>query len=72
MAKEKEKEDRIFLQWAIQLPAMAMMEEPMSFEDYKDRVLGANIDMRSTSQIMSELDEVEREIGVITDGNGDI
>lgn len=59
-AKEEERDERIFRQWVAQLPLMAMSGEPISFEDYRDRVTGANIDFRPTAEIMAELDDVER------------
>lgn len=61
-ALEKEREERIFQQWTAQLPLMAYSGKYVSFADYKDRVTGANIDRRSTAEIMAELDEVEREL----------
>jgi len=61
-AMEKEREDRIFQQWVVQLPVMAYTGKPVSFADYKDRVTGANIDRRSTAELMKELDEVEAEL----------
>lgn len=61
-ALEKEREDRIFQQWVVQLPVMAYTGKPVSFADYKDRVTGANIDRRSTAELMKELDEVEVEL----------
>jgi hypothetical protein len=39
---------------------MAVSGEVESFTDYKERVTGANIDRRSTTEILAELDEVER------------
>lgn len=59
-AKEEERDERIFRQWVAQLPLMAMSGEPISFEDYRDRVTGANIDLRPTAEILAELDDVER------------
>lgn len=41
---------------------MAISGEVESFADYKDRVTGANIDRRSTADIIRELDDVEREL----------
>lgn len=41
---------------------MAISGEVESFADYKDRVTGANIDRRSTADILRELDDVEREL----------
>lgn len=59
-AKEKEKDNRIFLQWLVQLPAMAISGEAMSLEDYHNQVTGANIDMRPAAVILAELTEIER------------
>lgn len=61
-ALEKDREDRLFQQWTAQLPIMAMTGEVESFADYKDRVTGANIDLRPASEINRELDEVEAEL----------
>lgn len=60
-AMEKERDDRLFQQWTAQLPVMAMFGSPVGFEEYRDRMTGANIDLRSTSEILRELDEVERQ-----------
>lgn len=59
-AIEKERDDRIFLQWIAQLPALALAGKKMSMQEYKDQVTGANIDMRPISEIMAELDEIEK------------
>ena len=61
-AREKDKEERIFQQWVVQLPVMAYSGKHISFADYKDRVTGANIDRRSVAEILKELDEVEVEL----------
>ena len=61
-AMEKERDDRIFQQWVVQLPVMAYSGKSVSFADYRDRVTGANIDRRSTAELMKELDEVEAEL----------
>ena len=58
-AREKEKEDRYFLQWAIQLPNMTK-ENYISFESYLDRVTGRNIDNRPVSECMAELEEIKK------------
>lgn len=59
-AMEKDREERLFQQWTAQLPIMAISGKVESFADYKDRVTGANIDQRSTTEINRELDEVEQ------------
>ena len=59
---EKEREERIREQWVAQLPVMAISGKHVSFADYKDKVTGANIDRRSTAEILAELDVLEREL----------
>ena len=66
----KDRDDRIFLQWVAQLGVMSYTGNVVSFADYKDRVTGANIDRRTTSELMKELDEVERELQRGGDENG--
>lgn len=61
-ALEQNREERIFQQWVAQLSIMAYSGKYVSFADYKDRVTGANIDRRSTAEILAELDDVEREL----------
>ncbi len=61
-AMEKDREERIFQQWVVQLPVMAYSGKTISFADYKDKVTGANIDRRSTAEILAELDDIEREL----------
>ena len=61
-ALEKDRDERLFQQWTVQLPLMALTGEVESFADYKNRVTGANIDRRSVAEINRELDEVEREL----------
>lgn len=61
-ALEQNREERIFQQWVVQLPIMAYTGTNVSYADYKDRVTGANIDRRSTAEILAELDDLEREL----------
>lgn len=58
-AREKEKENRYFLQWVVQLPNMDK-ENFVSFESYLDRVTGRNIDMRPISECMAEIEEIKK------------
>lgn len=58
-AREKEKENRIFLQWAVQLPHMTK-EKFISFENYLDKVTGRNIDRRSVAECMQEIEEIKK------------
>ena len=58
-AREKEKENRHFLQWVVQLPHMTE-ENYLSFDDYVDRVTGRNIDKRPVAECMKELEEIKK------------
>lgn len=58
-AIEKEKENRYFLQWVVQLPNMTK-ENYVSFEAYLDKLTGRNIDKRPTSEIMAEIEEIKK------------
>lgn len=71
---EQERDERIFQQWTAQLPVMAFSGRYVSFADYKDKVTGANIDRRSTAEILRDLEDVERELqeGGAADGTRDI
>lgn len=59
LAKEKEKEERFFLQWVQQMPFMSK-DNFVPFEDYKTRLSGKNVDRRSTQEILADIDEIER------------
>lgn len=61
-ALEMERDERIRQQWVAQLPVMAISGKSISFADYKDKVTGANIDRRSTAEILAELEDIEREL----------
>lgn len=58
-AREKEKENRYFLQWVVQLPHMSK-ENFVSFEEYVDKVTGRNIDKRPVFECMKELEEIKK------------
>ena len=60
-ARQKERDERIFRQWVSQLPMMAFTDSYTSYDDYRDRLTGANIDTRPTAEILAELDNVEKE-----------
>ena len=55
-AQEKERDDRLFAQWVVQLPLMATEEQYTSFEVYRDRMTGANIDTRPAEVIIAEIE----------------
>ena len=58
-AREKERENRFFLQWVVQLPNMTK-ESFISFESYVDKVTGRNIDKRPVYECMQELEEIKK------------
>ena len=58
-AMEKERENRLFLQWVVQLPNMTD-ETYISFDNYVDRVTGRNIDRRPVSECMQEIEEIKK------------
>lgn len=63
-AKYKEREERIYTQWCAMLPTL---NKYISYEQFKDMITGANIDMRPTEEIMAEIEELHRQKGR-TDG----
>jgi hypothetical protein len=58
-AREKEKENRYFLQWVVQLPMMDN-DNFVSFDAYLDRVTGRNIDKRPVYECMAEIEEIKK------------
>jgi len=63
-AREKEKEQRIHDEWCAHLPFMSMkFLEYISFRDYMDKVTGKNIDLRPASEILAEIEEIEKKFG---------
>ena len=66
-AMEKEREERAFLQWVVQLPHMSK-DNFVSFADYKNKLTGANIDRRSVAEIERDLADVERQLEEGGDG----
>lgn len=58
-AREKEKENRYFMQWVVQLPNMTS-ETYISLDDYIDKVTGRNIDKRPIFECMAEIEEIKK------------
>ncbi len=61
-AQLRTRDDRIFQQWVTQLPVMSFTGEYVSYAAYKERVTGANIDRRSTAEILADIEEAERQL----------
>lgn len=59
MAFEKEERKKHYLAWCVQLPIMTD-ENYISFEEYLDKVMLRNVDVRPTSVIQAELDDIEK------------
>ena len=58
-AREKDRENRFFLQWVVQLPHMSK-ENYISFDAYLDKVTGRNIDNRPVAECMKEIEEIKK------------
>lgn len=54
-AKEKEREDRYYMQWCAMIP---QFREYISFDDFLDRITGRNIDMRPAEDIIAEIKQL--------------
>ncbi len=66
VAQEKEKEDKLYLQWCAMLPQMSKY---MKFSDFYDHMTGRNIDTRSTEVILAEIEEIHRKAKEQKDGS---
>jgi len=63
VAIKERKKDEIRAQWVAQLPFMSMkFIEYMPFEDYYDRMIGANIDRRSDEEIIAMVAEIRKDL----------
>lgn len=59
-AREKDIEDRLYIQWCAMLPQFA---EYMGFGEFKEVMTGKNVDMRPAEVIIREIEELHREKG---------
>ena len=65
MASQKEQDKQIREQWLMLLPIMQMnMIKYISFEDYKVKVSGGDIDNRPAEEIIAEVAEIRKTMGV--------
>lgn len=62
-AKEKEREERIFQQWLIQIPAMQMAGKKsyVPYEEYRDNAMGKSFDLRDKEVIEAEISAIEEQ-----------
>lgn len=60
-AKETERKEQIQRQWTAMLPLMSIQYlEYMPFEEYYNNCTGANVDLRSTEEIIADIEETHR------------
>lgn len=57
MARKKDYEDRLYMQWCGMLPRF---EKYMPWNEFYDKMTGANIDLRPTDEIISEIEELHK------------
>ena len=62
LAMEEEKKEKHRQEWLHLLPLMITTGKYMSFENYYDSVTGKNIDMRSTEEIIAEIDAAHAKV----------
>lgn len=63
-AIEQNLEDRLFNQWLVQLPYMALKQlEYISYENYRDKMTLKNVDMRSDAEIIAEIEALHSRNG---------
>lgn len=67
-AREKDLEDKLYMQWCAMLP---QMNKYMPFKEFSDIMTGANIDTRPAEVIIKEIEDLHRKEGV-TVGIGNI
>lgn len=59
VAQDRELDERIYAQWLVQLPMMNS-DTYISFTDYRDKLTGANLDLRPAEDIIAEIEEAHR------------
>ena len=65
MASQKEQDNQIREQWLMLLPLMQMnVIKYVSLEDYKVKVSGGDIDTRPAEEILAEVAEIRKQMGV--------
>lgn len=61
---DKNNDEKIFRQWLAILPVMwSGMAKFIEFDEFKDRLTGADIDTRPTAEILADVEEVRRFVG---------
>lgn len=62
LAINKEKKDQVEKQYLALLPLLTLKGKYMSFDDFYDIMTGANIDWRSTDEIIAEIDALHERV----------
>ena len=62
LAVEEEQKEKHRQEWLHLLPLMISSGKYMSFDEYYDKVTGKNIDMRSTEEIIAEIDAAHAKV----------
>lgn len=62
LAINREKKDMIRSEYLALLPFMALRGKYMPFQDFFDKVTGANIDWRPAEEIIAEIDRAHEEL----------
>lgn len=61
--KEERKRDQARAQWNALLPFMNLeLLKYISFEEYFDRITGANLDQRPAAEILKEVEEIRKQM----------
>jgi len=50
--------ERLYAQWLAYLPMLIQSNKFMSFSQFKEEITGANIDTRSTEEILAEVEDI--------------
>lgn len=61
LAREKEREEKLFRQWCCMLPSM---NKYIAFDEFVDLMTGRNIDMRPAEEIIAEIEELHAKKGM--------
>ena len=60
-AKEEERKEQIRKQWTAMLPLMSIQYlKYMCFEEYYEKCTGINVDLRSTEEILADIEETHK------------
>lgn len=64
-AKEENKKERIYRAWLAHIPAMENGSIPaQEFQEYYEHVTGKDIDTRPEEEILAEVREIRKEMGI--------